>query len=54
MCCILQGLTHINHDGMKKERGRWRWWWFKTKGPRKINTITLYSKNACKRHIIAN
>jgi hypothetical protein len=33
MCCILRGLTYINHDGMRR-RGR-RGWWFKAKGPRK-------------------
>jgi hypothetical protein len=31
---------------MKRGRGRRRW--FKAKGPRKINSIAPYSKNACK------
>jgi hypothetical protein len=31
---------------MKKKSGKRRW--FKAKGPRKINTIVPYSKNACK------
>jgi len=31
---------------MKKRRGKRRW--LKAKGPRKINTIASYSKNACK------
>jgi hypothetical protein len=42
---------YINHDGMKRRRGRRRWW-FKAKGPRKISTIALYSKNACMGHLV--
>jgi hypothetical protein len=53
MCCILQGLTYTNHDGMRRRRGRRRWW-FKAKGPKKINTIAPYSKNACTLHITSN
>jgi len=37
---------------MKRRRGRRRW--LKAKEPRKINTIVLYSKNACKQHITSN
>jgi hypothetical protein len=31
---------------MKRGRGKRKW--FKAKGPRKINTMAPYSKNACK------
>jgi hypothetical protein len=43
---------YTNHELMKKGRGRGRQ--LKAKGPRKISTITLYSKNACKQHITSN
>jgi hypothetical protein len=35
-------------------RGKERRNQFKAKRPRKIKTITPYSKNACKRHITSN
>jgi hypothetical protein len=44
--------VYANHDLMKIRRGRRRQ--FKTKGPRKINTIAPYSKNACQRCITSN
>jgi hypothetical protein len=37
---------------MKKRRGKGKG--LKAKGPRKINTIAPYSKNACKQHITSN
>jgi hypothetical protein len=37
---------------MKRGRGRRRP--LKAKGPRKVSTITPYSKNACRQHITSN
>jgi hypothetical protein len=37
---------------MKRKRRRRRW--LKAKGPRKINTIAPYSKNAWKQHITSH
>jgi hypothetical protein len=37
---------------MKRGRGRRRW--LKAKGPRKINTIAPFSKNAHKQYITSN